>query len=116
MSREFEAYVRRIVRRPDMGPRTTTNRRAVPLDGQGAGEPASVIGSSPLVTSNTFTGNPDGNFRSSSADGYGTNIMSWRMLPIGRGLGFERYSQSGMRAELTDKGAPEMRYNIVTFA
>ena len=115
MSREFEAYVRRIVRRPDMGPRSTTNRRAVPLDGQGAGEPAQVVGSSPQVVANAFTGFPDGNFVDGGRGTVSTNIVSWRGLVPHRSLGFERFSETGLRAELTDKGEPVMQYRIIIY-
>lgn len=115
MSREFEAYIRRIVRRPDMGPRSTTNRRAVPETGQGAGEPTYVVGSSPVVVGNTFAKNPDMAFVFAAPGTVGTNIMSWTAHVPSRVLGFERFSQTGMRAELTPKGQPEMRYNIANF-
>uniref|UniRef100_A0A9E8CTA7 Uncharacterized protein n=1 Tax=Bosea sp. NBC_00436 TaxID=2969620 RepID=A0A9E8CTA7_9HYPH len=115
MSREFESYIRRIVRRPDMGPRSTLNRRAVPMEGQGAGEPTTVVGSSPLITGNSFRTNPDLAFHNPGRGQVGTNIMSWRGLIPARMLGFERYSQTGMRADLTPKGEPEMRYNIVNY-
>ena len=74
------------------------------------------MGSSPTVTANSFTGNQDAAyFNPGPGTQIGTNIVSWRMLPIARGLGLERFSQTGMRAELTDKGQPEMRYNIATY-
>lgn len=98
-----------------MGPRSTTNRRAVPEDGQGAGEPAYVVGSSPLVVGNQFTKNPDMAFYNPGPGFVGTNIMSWKGHPPARALGFERYAQTGMRAELTPKGEPEMRFNIATY-
>lgn len=118
MSREFENYVRRLARPPSQQARSSPlGRRAVPSSGQGAGDPQQAVGSSPKVVRNIFDGNPEGEFVDRGVGQINTNITSWRLAePPQRQLGFTRFSETGLRADLTPKGEPEMRFRIITYA
>ncbi len=117
MSKEFENYIRRLVRPPASHARSSpVGRRATPASGQGAGEPQSAVGSSPEVIANNFASDPMNNFVDRGTGQVNTNVIGWRLAQQpGRELGLNRFAQTGMRSDLNPKGQPEMRYNIVTY-
>lgn len=117
MSREFENYIRRLVRPPPSQARSSPlGRRATPASGQGAGEPQSAVGSSPEVVGNNFASDPMANFVDRGTGQVNTNVVGWRLAQQpGRQLGFARFAQTGMRSDLNPKGEPEMRTNVVTY-